>query len=76
MVDGNPITARVPGYETDTINVAGQSPNMDDISPRDFAAGRFFTPEEDQRGAHVVVIGANVADALFPDGDAVGRHAS
>ncbi len=74
VVDGNPITARVPGYETDTINVTGRSPNMDDISPRDFAAGRFFTPEEDQRGAHVGVIGASVAEALFPDGHAVGRR--
>src|SRR5208283_2909422 len=36
-VDGNPITARVPGYETDTINVTGRSPNMEDIAPRDFA---------------------------------------
>ncbi|MGO9262703.1 MAG: ABC transporter permease [Bryobacteraceae bacterium] len=73
VVDGNPITARVPGYETDTINVEGLSPNMDTISPRDFSAGRFFTPEEDQRGAHVVMIGANVADSLFPDGRAVNR---
>ena len=28
VVDGNPITARVPGYESDTINVSGLSPNM------------------------------------------------
>jgi putative ABC transport system permease protein len=73
VIDGNPITARVPGYESDTINVEGVSPNMDSISPRDFSAGRFFTPEEDQRGAHVVMIGANVADSLFPDRRAVNR---
>src|SRR5450755_449312 len=46
-VDGKPITARVPGYETDTINVTGRSPNMADISPRDFSSGRFITSEED-----------------------------
>jgi putative ABC transport system permease protein len=73
VVDGNPITVRVPGYESDTINVSGLSPSMDTISPRDFSAGRFFTPEEDQRAAHVVMIGANVADSLFPDGRAVNR---
>src|SRR5271165_1179279 len=67
-VDGNPITARVPGYETDTINVAGRSPNMADITPRDFSSGRFFTSEEDHRGAHVAMIGDSVAVALFPDG--------
>ncbi|MGA9628008.1 MAG: ABC transporter permease [Bryobacteraceae bacterium] len=73
VVDGNPITARVPGYESDTINVSGLSPNMIEISPRDLASGRFFTPEEDQRSAHVAVIGSSVADALFPDGHAVDR---
>jgi putative ABC transport system permease protein len=72
-VDGNPITARVPGYETDTINVAGRSPNMNDLTPRDFSFGRFFTLEEDHRGAHVVMIGDSVAKALFPDGRAVGN---
>src|ERR1035438_3278488 len=72
-VDGNPITARVPGYESDTINVTGRSPNMEDIEPRDFAAGRFYTSEENHRSAHVAVIGASVAEALFPDGHGVGR---
>jgi putative ABC transport system permease protein len=72
-VDGNPITARVPGYETDTINVSGRSPNMADISPRDFSSGRFITAEEDHRGAHVAMIGASVAEALFPDGRAIGN---
>ncbi len=72
-VDGNPITARVPGYETDTISASGVSPNGDQISPRDFSSGRFFTAEEDHRAAHVAMIGASVAEALFPDGHAVGR---
>jgi putative ABC transport system permease protein len=73
VVDGNPITARVPGYESDTISVVGASPNMDAISPRDFTSGRFYTPEENQRAAHVAIIGANVAESLFPSGVAVGR---
>jgi len=72
-VDGNPITARVPGYESDTINVAGISPNLIEIAPRDLDFGRYFTSEEDQRGAHVALIGNNVANSLFPDGNAVGR---
>ena len=72
VVDGKPITARVPGFESENINVAGQSPNMGDIAPRDFATGRYFTPEEDQRGAHVAIIGSNVADSLYPGGTALG----
>jgi putative ABC transport system permease protein len=71
VVDGNPLIARVPGYESDTINVSGLSANMYAISPRDFDTGRYFTPEEDQRGAHVAMIGHNVAEQLFPDGHSV-----
>src|SRR5258708_8993273 len=73
VVDGNPITARVSGFESENINVAGQSPNMGEISPRDFAVGRYFTAEEDQRTAHVAVIVAHMSDSLFPGGPAVGR---
>jgi len=72
VVDGKPITVRVPGFESDTINVAGVSPNMAEISPRDFESGRFVTQEEDQRAAHVVMLGHSVAEALFPEGNAVG----
>src|SRR5262249_43780850 len=71
VVEGQAISARVPGYENDNINVAGYSPNMAEISPRDFDAGRFYTPEEDQRGAHVALIGANVAASMYPSGNAV-----
>jgi putative ABC transport system permease protein len=73
VVEGHPITARVPGYETENINVNGMSANMGQISPRDLDAGRMFTPEEEQRGVHVAVIGSNIAGSLFPAGDAVGR---
>jgi putative ABC transport system permease protein len=73
VVEGKPITVRVPGFESENIMTSGRSPNMNDISPRDFDAGRFFTPEEDHRSAHVVLLGASVASALFPNGDPVNR---
>jgi putative ABC transport system permease protein len=72
-INNKPISARVPGFETENINVSGDTPNIDAISPRNFDDGRFFTSEEDLRGAHVVMIGSNVAASLFPDGKAVGR---
>ena len=73
VVDNVPITARVPGYESDNVAISGQSPNYMDLSPRDLSDGRFFTPEENQRAAHVVVLGNDLAEALFPDGHAVGH---
>jgi putative ABC transport system permease protein len=73
VVDGNALTARVPGYESDNLSIEGLSANALELSPRDLHAGRFFTPEENERGAKVTVIGANLADALFPNGDPVDR---
>jgi putative ABC transport system permease protein len=73
VIGGRPITARVPGFESENIQLMGYTANMAEISPRDFDRGRYFTPEEDLRGAHVTVIGANVAESLYPAGDGVGR---
>src|SRR5215471_1339852 len=72
-IQDRPLTAKVPGYETENINIAGQTVNMSEISPRDLQDGRYFTFEEDQRGAHVAMIGPNVADSLFPGGNALNR---
>jgi putative ABC transport system permease protein len=68
-----PITGRVPGFETDNIFFVGASANSLEISPRDLAQGRFFTPDEDARGMRVCDLGALVAEALFPDGKPLGR---
>ncbi|MDQ2901853.1 MAG: ABC transporter permease [Acidobacteriota bacterium] len=73
VVNGNPLTARVPGFESDSLSVIGTLPNSTSLSPRDFRAGRYFTPEEDARVAHVAVLGNDLADTLYPDGHALGR---
>ncbi len=68
------ITAKVPGFESDNVNLDGQTPNIPaSISPRNVAQGRLFTPEENTRRMRVVVLGADLANALFPANDAVGR---
>ncbi|HWQ52645.1 MAG TPA: ABC transporter permease [Bryobacteraceae bacterium] len=74
IIGGRPLTARVRGYESDTINLMGASPNIFTLSPRDLSQGRVFTAEENARGMHVITIGASVAEALFPRGDAVGQQ--
>jgi putative ABC transport system permease protein len=67
------ITAKVPGFETDSLNIAGATPNAILTSPRGFDQGRYFTDEENGRAAHVAVIGFDLAHALFPNGKAVDR---
>ena len=70
---GTIITAKVPGFETDSLNMVGTLPNSQDLAPRDFDQGRFFTDEENERVAHVAVLGYDLAHALFPSGEADGR---
>ncbi|MDX1982871.1 MAG: ABC transporter permease [Bryobacteraceae bacterium] len=73
FVGRQPLIARVPGYESDRVGMVAASANMFEIQPRDFLSGRFFTREEDARGAKVGVIGPSLADVLFPAGNALGN---
>src|ERR1019366_6583681 len=58
---------------TDNFSILGATPNAIELSPRDFGQGRFFTDEENNRGAYVAAIGYDLAQVLFPDGNALGR---
>lgn len=73
MVGGHPMTAKVAGFETENLGLVGQEANSILIHPRNFIEGRYFTPDEENRKMRVAVIGPNVAGALFPTGNAVGR---
>jgi len=70
---GQVITAKVPGYESDNLNLMGATPNLYDISPREFREGRLFNFAEARSGMRVAVLGASLADALFPSGNVAGR---
>lgn len=70
---GKVLTAKVAGFESDNFDIAGTTPNGYVIAPRELRAGRIFTNEENERGQRVALMGASIADALFPDGQAVGK---
>ncbi|MCX6593974.1 MAG: ABC transporter permease [Acidobacteria bacterium] len=72
-VGNRPITAKVPGFESDNVSLVGQTANSIQIQPREFREGRYFTPEEENRCMRVAVIGPLLAEVLYPDGNAVGR---
>jgi len=59
--------------ELTDINIYGHTPNMADIDTRTIDEGRYFTPVEDERGAAVCLIGANIAENLFPGTDPMGK---
>src|SRR5258708_11306770 len=57
IIGRSPITAKVPGFESDQVNVQGQSANTFITNPRNFKEGRPFTEEEDRRAARVCTLG-------------------
>jgi len=73
FIGRSPITAKVPGFESDQVNMIGLTASGFITQPRNFLAGRPFTEEEERRGSRVCVMGPKLAAALFPSGEAVGQ---
>lgn len=53
--------------------ITGTTSALVDLRDLAIVRGRFFRPDEDRRGAAVAVIGADVADALYPSQDPLGK---
>jgi putative ABC transport system permease protein len=70
---GRALTARVPGYESDSVSFVATTPNGFEITPRELTAGRALDQEDENRGARVCVIGNDLAASLFPGTGAIGR---
>ena len=73
IANGKPLTAKVPGFESDNLSLVGGDYEGFLIQPRELREGRVYTPAESARGDKVAVLGANIADALFPTGGATGK---
>ncbi|HWI19233.1 MAG TPA: ABC transporter permease, partial [Vicinamibacterales bacterium] len=58
--------------EIEDVSITGTTSILADIRDLNIVDGRFFRPDEDQRGTQVAVIGADVADALFPNTSPLG----
>lgn len=58
--------------QVDDATMYGYTPNMVDIDTRTLDRGRYFTDTEDHHAAAVCLIGASVAENLFPGVDPVG----
>jgi putative ABC transport system permease protein len=65
------VTAGARTYENAA--VIGATASLAAIRDLGVEEGRFFGPQEEAQAAQVAVIGADVADALFPSSDPIGR---
>jgi putative ABC transport system permease protein len=54
--------------------IAGISHDFYKIKNFDLSSGRYFTENETEAGYHLIVIGASIAEGLFPDTDPIGKQ--
>jgi len=65
---------RFQDRSADNVQFSGVTSSYFETSGLNIAEGRAFTREEEQRAAKVVVLGASVADALFPNSDPINKQ--
>src|SRR5262249_16625064 len=62
------------GAVTGSVQIRGLSASMFDIERVDVASGRFYAESEESQHASVCLVGADIADDLFPNGDSLGAE--
>lgn len=60
-------------YESVDGNFTGVSPSYTQVEDTNVAQGTFFTEEDAAALARVTVLGSDIAEELFPNGDALGQ---
>ena len=73
---GTPSEVKRGDEVIEDVFVSGATANCVDIENRDVAEGRFIADPEDEGAARVAYIGADIANKLFPAGNAVGQEIS
>ncbi len=67
-------TLRYGNVDRERVRVRGAFHDYPEADNWPVASGTFISHRDDRALAPVVVLGASVVDALFPDGDALGKH--
>ncbi|MGA3101174.1 MAG: ABC transporter permease [Terracidiphilus sp.] len=68
------VSARYEGKKVAGSILAGDFPEVMDVTELEMQQGRMFTDAEDARAAHVVVLGHDTGQELFGDEPAVGKE--
>jgi putative ABC transport system permease protein len=67
------VNLKQDGQEFFGCQVAGVTSNMAAIEDKKISDGRFILPDEVERSAMVVVLGADIREKFFPDVDPIGK---
>ncbi len=73
LVSAN-FTASYGKNQYENVTVMAASPNYAEVYKYSVAEGEFITVSNDDRRESVVVLGAEIATSLFPDGNALGNR--
>ena len=65
---------RYKDRNAESVGITGATANYYQIGSFDIDDGRYFSESEFQNGSNVIVMGASVVGALFPDQDPVGEY--
>ena len=71
---GTPSEVKRGDEVLEDVFVSGATANCVDIENRDVAEGRFIADPENEGAARVAYVGADVANKLFPAGNAIGSE--
>lgn len=70
------ITIRHGSSSMDGVSIFGMTWQYNRIADMPIAQGRYFTQQETDGGRNVCLLGANVAEGLFPNEDPIGKTIS
>lgn len=71
--DNDGIDITQDGKEMPSVRVQGVTENMEIIEDKEFEMGRFISESEVERSAKVVVLGYDVMEKFFPNGNPMGK---
>jgi putative ABC transport system permease protein len=63
-----------PTETLSSVQISGSEPVIADIEKRDIADGRYFTEAENNNSVRVAYVGVDVANKLYPQGNAIGNE--
>ena len=73
FADKRGLTVKSGSNSMSGVSLSGITYGHSEVYDMPIAEGRYFTMQEVESGRNVVLIGSNVAEALFPNGSAPGR---
>lgn len=65
---------RAEGRSISNVQLVGSTPDMSKVRDLKFKEGRYFSDVEQHLGSSVCLIGHNISENLFPDGNAAGNY--